>query len=79
MQAAVVKRKTSWNASTKAAVSSRPPARWTGWRVIAPAGMGIAAIGCLLLTRLDPAVGLAATFPALVILIFGLGSFISPN
>ena len=50
-----------------------------GWRVIAPTGMGIAAVGCLLLTRLDPAVGLAATFPALVILIFGLGSFISPN
>ena len=50
-----------------------------GWRAIAPAGMAVGAVGCLLLTRIGPEGGPAAAFAAFLVLILGLGSFISPN
>lgn len=50
-----------------------------GWRVIAPTGMVVGAVGCWLVAQIQPAGGLAVAFGAFLVMILGLASFISPN
>jgi predicted MFS family arabinose efflux permease len=55
-----------------------PLADRVGTRWIAPGGLLVAAIGCLLLIRVDPAGGYPAIFVGIVTLLLGLGAFIAP-
>ena len=50
-----------------------------GSRAIAPAGLALGAVGCLLLARVAPEGGYAAMLPGLLVLTLGLSSFITPN
>lgn len=62
-----------------ASLTMGPLSDRVGSRVIAPAGMLLGAIGCLLLVGLEPVGGYLPAFVALLVLVFGLGSFIVPN
>ena len=50
-----------------------------GSRAIAPAGLALGALGCLLLARVAPEGGYVAMLPGLLVLTLGLSSFITPN
>jgi len=50
-----------------------------GSQIIAPAGLAVCAVGCVLLTQVTPATGYPAVFVGVLVLTFGMGSFISPN
>jgi EmrB/QacA subfamily drug resistance transporter len=66
-------------ALTTASLIMGPLSDRIGDRVIRPAGMALAAIGAVILTRAEPEAGLPLVVVGFIVLMFGAGSFISPN